>query len=132
MLAARSLVIASGLSLLWCVDAHGQRPTMRNGLRADVLGCYALYSGPARVGNSLYNASPSVRLDSLRVGTLGPDTVPGVLRAMVPLTVSNEPMTARRGPPSWMADSLSDTVRLSFVDGFSGAVFVLEGAGGGH
>src|SRR5687768_4340489 len=114
MSAAPSLIIAAGLSLLWCADARGQRPIIRNGLRADVLGCYALYSGLGRAGSSLYNASPSVRLDSLRVSTLGSDTIPGVVRAMVPLNASAEPMTpARRRSrgPSWIADSLTDTVR---------------------
>ena len=129
MLAARSLFIASGLGVVCCADAAAQRPAARTGLRTEVLGCYALYSGLKRVGVAqLYNASPSVRLDSLRASRQAGDTVPAV-RAMVPLNASGEPVApARPRPysPSWTADSLSDTVRLSFVDGFSGAVFVLD------
>lgn len=116
MPAARSIVIASGLILLGCADVQAQHPVIRNGPRDDVLGCYALYSGRRRVGDFLYHASPSVRLDSLRDRTLGSDTVPGVVRRMVPLNASNETMIpARRRPydPSWMADSLTDTLRLS-------------------
>ena len=132
MLATRSLIIASGLGLLWSAQARGQRLIIRNGPRADLLGCYALYAGLQRAGSFLYNASPSVRLDSSRVRTLGSDTASGGVRAMVPLDEANEPMTSpRRRPlaPRWMADSLTDTVRLSFVDGFSGTVFVLAAPG---
>jgi hypothetical protein len=132
MSAHRSLIIASGLTLLWSADARAQRPIIRNGLRADLLGCYALYSDPPRVGRSLYNASPFVRLDSSRVGTFGSDTIPGVIRALVRVYATEEQVTpARRSSrdPTWMADSLTDTVRLSFVNGFSGAVFVLAAPG---
>ena len=128
MLPARYLIIGSGITVLWCADADAQspQPVIRNGLRADVVGCYALYSGKARVGNSLYNATPSVRFDSVTIGGLGiADSVPGIRRALIPLTASNEPVAARRGPPSWVADSLTDSVRLSFVNGFSGTVFIL-------
>jgi hypothetical protein len=132
MLPARYLLI-SGLSVLWCSDARAQArpPLTRNGVRAELLGCYALYSGRTRVSNALYNATPSVRLDSLTVGRLGiADTVPGIRRALIPLTAANERVATRRGPPSWTADSLTDSVRLSFVDGFSGTVFVLAAAAG--
>src|SRR5215218_3143391 len=118
MLAPRSLIVTSGLILLACADARGQQPITRNGLRIDLLGCYVLYSGPGRSGGSLYNASPLVRLDSLGVSRLGSDTVPGIARALVPLNASSEPVTPPRPRPggaSWTADSLTDTVRLSFV-----------------
>lgn len=117
--------MASGLGLFPCAEAQGQ--AIQNGLRTDVLGCYALYAGSTRVGTSLYNASPSVRLDSAIVGNFGSAAVPLLVRAMQPLSVANEPVPPKRllFDPSWMADSLTDTLRLSFIDGFSGTVFVL-------
>jgi hypothetical protein len=91
-----------------------------------VVGCFALYFERGRVDGSLYNATPSVRLD-----TMARDSTRGV-RSLTGLTVTGHPVSPRRAyaRTSWMADSLTDSVRLSFVDGFSGAVFVLNAEAG--
>jgi hypothetical protein len=71
----RSLGIASALVLASRVDALAQQPVLRRSVREDVLGCYALYAAGKRVSNTrLFNASPSVRLDSL------PASTPGLIR----------------------------------------------------
>ena len=129
MVALRPLVVSVGLGLL-CACAREQRwPMLRNGLRSDVVGCYALYAGRRRVDTSLYNASPSVQLDSTLLERMSNDTIPGVFRSMTPLREPRTPASsARQGrvAPRWAADSLTDTIRLSFVNGFSGAVLVLS------
>lgn len=106
--------------------ASAQRsPMLRNALRAEIVGCYTLFTAPVGgVETQLYNASSVVRLDAQPIGY----GTPGVVRAMIPLTPANIPRALRPRPytPGWTADSLSDTVRLSFVDGFSGAIFVLR------
>jgi hypothetical protein len=108
-----------------CIStANTQRPPLlRNGLRAELVGCYALSTtGGGGAERQLYNVSALIRLDSQPVEYL----TPGVVRTVVPLAPANLP-TAHPRPftPRWTADSLTDTVRLSFVDGFSGGVFVL-------
>jgi hypothetical protein len=117
------IVALSGVAIS---DAPAQRPPLsRNGLRGELVGCYALYTSRAgEAERALYNASALVRLDSQPIDY----PTPGVARAMIPLTPVNLPTPPQRPrpySPRWWADSLSDTVRLSFIDGFSGAVFVL-------
>jgi len=118
--------------LAWLGLVHpalGQQrpPTWRRSLRSDVLGCYALYFERRRVNGSLYNATPSVRLDSAAWRPNPRDSTQLGFRIMIGRTMSGVRATVRSGalPPRWSADSLTDTVRLSFIDGFNGAVFVL-------
>ena len=132
----RYVALVAILGAAWSTDAHGQQRgvVIRNGLRADLVGCYALYSGRDRVATSLWNASPSVRLDSLAIDTSSAATRSGVARAMYTLDLYNDPMPPVPSRPhdgrrSWAADSLTDSIRLSFVDGFSGAQFVLSARG---
>jgi hypothetical protein len=97
---------------------------LRNGLRTDLIGCYALYFERGRVDGSLFNATPSVRLDSMPFRS--------TWRSMTGLSLAGKPAPLRQPsqPPQWTADSLTDSVRLSFVDAFSGAVFVLDALAG--
>jgi hypothetical protein len=108
----------------------------RKALRTDLIGCYALYFERGRVDASLYNAAPSVRLDSIPWGKtkheshnawFGSSSTVESIRSMTGLSLAGHP-TAPRGryPPRWTADSLTDSVSLSFIDGYSGAVFVLN------
>ena len=55
------------------------------------------------------------------------ESLRGMWRSLVPLDTLGAPSRTTRGlmAPNWSADSLSDTIRVSFVNGFSGAVFVL-------
>src|SRR5215475_7991897 len=103
----------------------------RNGLRRDLIGCYALYFERGRVDGSLFNAAPSVRLDSMS-GRSTDRKSRGAFRSMTGLSLAGHPTPLRQLslPASWTADSLTDSVRLSFVDGFSGAVFVLDAPAG--
>ena len=94
--------------------------------------CYALYFERGRVDGSLFNASPSVRLDSTSWYPFDRDTVRHAFRSMLALTQSHGPFYGSHGsrPPFRAADSLTDSIRLSFTDGFSGAVFVLSAPAG--
>ena len=102
---------------------------MRNGLRQDLVGCYALFTTTGkRVDSTFYNASPLVRLDSTRDQRLASAGVPGTYRLAARLDSSGRATTAKHEHsvgPIWWADSLSDSVRLSFSNGFSGAFFTL-------
>ena len=124
---ARIWIVVGTLCVASASTGHAQRPLLRNGLRAELVGCYALFTAPAGdAQRSLYNASASVRLDSQAVDPRGSRSSSTALRLLTPLTAPNAPMVAspRQFTRTWTADSLTDTVRLSFVDGFSGAVFV--------
>ena len=109
-----------------------EEPTLqRHALRRDVLGCYALFGADGqRVDTTYYNASPIVRLDSISVRGSGDSVMWGNVEALDTL---GRPSRTTRGMsgPSWSADSLSDTIRVSFVNGFSGAEFVLNAPVGG-
>jgi hypothetical protein len=129
-----SAVLALGLAAIavlggiaWWRTRPEAPPLPRRTLRLEVLGCYALFGADGRrVDTTYYNASPLVRLDSGSAsGTV--DSVAGMLRDLVALDTLGRPSRTTRGllGPTWTADSLSDTIRVSFVNGFSGAEFVL-------
>jgi hypothetical protein len=104
----------------------------RRALRDDVLGCYALFGEDGRrVDTTYYNASPVVALDSMpwrmSDSVRMDDSLRGMWRRLFAFDTLGDVSRTTRGmnPPDWSADSLSDTIRVSFVNGFSGAVFVL-------
>ena len=109
----------------------------RNALRVELLGCYALYMPNDRLLDStFYNASPLVRLDSAPLGISGRDTMPGVFRVFIRLDKDGSPLEPvdpqNHIGHAWWADSLSDSIRVSFSDGFSGAVVILAAPPAAH
>lgn len=125
------------LALSACQIANEGEPELyRSALRADLVGCYALWTGRGeRVGSSFWNASPVIYLDSTPHQWTERDTVPGTLRMLVRLDTGGRPIDPpeHRDNPfrGWWADSLTDSIRLSFSDGFSGAQLVLSGPSDG-
>ena len=111
-------------------------PLARYGLRADVVGCFALRWTPRRPPQQeYYRASAQVRLDTAVRTLRTPRSVPGVARQLARLDAGGRAMdtvAARTwaAPPAWSADSLTDSIRVSFLDGFSGAMFVFAAAPG--
>ena|SRR5437764_10000991 len=111
--------------------SQGAEQPPRDALRSDLLGCYRLYtaSGNPLSPDSFRNAAPFVRLDSVSLGVSGRDSVRGVFRLLVRLDRNGRPMDpdypSRYHTPSWWADSLSDSIRLSFSDGFTGTTVIL-------
>ena len=103
--------------------------SVRNGLRADIIGCYALFTRTGRrVDSGFYRASPLVRLDSALQPFLAAHKEFGARRLLKRLDSSGhhlDPGYPPRLGPMWWMDSLSDSVRLSFTDGFSGAFLAL-------
>jgi hypothetical protein len=113
-----------------CCCAPRENPDGRQGprdqLRSELLGCYALYTASGKLLDStFYRSSPFVRLDSNAMGASARDTFPGIFRRLIRLDVSRRPSDPIDAPFSWWADSLSDSVRLSFSDGLSGAQVIL-------
>ena len=126
---ALALVVAIGA----CRPSNAQErtPLLRDELRRELIGCYALFDARGRpVDSSYYNSSPAVRFDSLVAGITDRDTIPGVYWWLHRLNDQGVPLDSPgAGPhagPVWWADSLSDTIRLSFSTGFSGAEFILS------
>jgi hypothetical protein len=115
----------------------GEAPVLaRDGLRRELIGCLALFSEDGRaIDSTYYNSSPRVQLDSIIVGITARDSVPGVVWLLHRLDSAGRRLDDRSSGwqvgPVWWADSLTDTVRLSFTTGFSGASFVLSAPVGG-
>ena len=106
--------------------ARSREIPLRLTLREDVVGCYALYAHGRLLDSSYYNSAPSVELSAATFDSV--QGLGGASRHLLPLDV-DEAYRRRVAEadfgPSWSADSLSDSVRLSFVDGFSGTELVL-------
>jgi len=106
-------------------------PPARNALREDVVGCLALFDERGHaVDSAFFNASPRVELDNVAVGGTASDGAPGAVWRLHRLDGAGRSMDARTSgaelESTWWADSLTDSVRLMFTTGFSGALFVLS------
>ena len=98
---------------------------LRRSLRADVVGCYSLFTARGRrIDSTFYNASPLVRLDTAERDDRSRNPTHRVMHALD--TLGNPSRTTRGLWAAWSADSLSDTVYLSFSTGFSGAHFAFK------
>ena len=108
----------------------GRHEPARHSFRTDVVGCYAFFAGTGkRIDADYYHASPLVRLDSAMHPAFADDPVPGAHRLLIRLDTAGhrlDPIDPRpRLGPMWWADSLSDSINVSFTTGFSGAFLVL-------
>ena len=125
-----SLILFSVL-VAACASSEGSRRRVvpRNALRAGYLGCYELLTQTGtRVDSTFYNASPLVRLDSSGIHSTITDTLPGILRSLVRLDTGGralDPAILQLQSFHWAADSLTDSIWLSFFDGLSGTVVIL-------
>ena len=126
-----STLVAIAFTITACTTTRPptsvQQP--RSGLRTELLGCYALYKPDGKLlDSSFFNSSPLVQLDSAAAG-MTHETSPAAFRSLIRLDSAGNPVD-QLDPTSflgriWWADSLTDSVRLSFSDGFSGAVAIL-------
>jgi hypothetical protein len=101
------------------------RIALRRGLRTDVLGCFSLTLG--KDGTTAQALGP--RLRGFHIDSAVVDTSRGEIeRHLVALDSSLRPIyrDKRLVRAMWRADSVLDTLRLSFVDGFSGPEFTLS------
>jgi hypothetical protein len=106
-------------------------PLVRDLLRSDLLGCYELFSANGKpLDSSYYNSSPRIQLDSMSLGVTARDTWPGIYRSALRLDQQgipvDQPDSLNQHFRSWWADSLSDSIRISFSDGHSGTLLVLS------
>jgi len=133
----KASILLGALALVLPSGAASQRsdsgPLFRSALREDLLGCYALYTRRGHLpDSSFYNASPLVRLDSDPAFGTERDSEPGTIRVMVRLDSTGQPLGPRHPHhalgPSWLVDSTTDTLRLLFSDGFSGAAVIVVAA----
>lgn len=89
-------------------------------------GCYALHTGNGQGVSEFYNASPGVRLHATR---LDGDSAADGRRRMVRLNAAgwrmDESSRASIRLPYWSYDPATDSLRLSFRNGFSGATLSL-------
>ena len=113
--------------------AEGRAWVPRSALRRELVGCLALRDARGRAADSgYYGASPRVWLDTVPIGSIDP--LAGAAWLLRRLDAEGRPLDqAVPHPlfsPRWTADSLTDSVRLSFHDGFSGAVFILAAPAG--
>jgi hypothetical protein len=104
--------------------------SVRNALRGELVGCYALFAeGGKRVDSSFYHASPLVRLLATANPVFAAHPEFGARRLLLRLDGSGHRLDvldpSHRLGPGWWADSLSDSIRVSFGDGFSGALLTL-------
>lgn len=112
-------------------QASGERDEpVRRALSTQVVGCYALFAGAGkRVDSDFYNASSLVRLASVAHPAFAGDSVPSGRRLVIRLDTAGrrlDPINPKpRLGPVWWADSLSDSIDISFTTGFSGAFLVL-------
>ena len=119
------------IAYLGASETEAQEPIPRDGLRRELVGCYALFGDDERPVDSsgYYNASPRVRLDSLPVSATVRDNRPGIVRVLHRLNAGGRRQAASSPiefrSPAWSADSLTDSIRLSFSNGLSGASFIL-------
>jgi hypothetical protein len=136
-LAAAAAAIAGVALVLIAIAAYREPdeapwPPVGTLLRSDLLGCYELYDRTASLlDSSYYNASARVRLDSTQV--ISPYNPEGAYRRMlaVPAPSGDGASSMPRGDwLRWWSDAGTDSVRLSFSTGFSGAALVLSAPSG--
>jgi hypothetical protein len=97
----------------------------KRGLRSDLVGCYALFVGDRPLDSTYYGSSPKVRLDAMPLrGPIDSQTPDRVLRRLD--LVGRLQDSSRRPFTYWAVDSVSGVVKLSFHNGFSGAVLSLR------
>lgn len=109
-----------GLALVGC-----RAPSPRSD-RVELPGCYVLFTSDGRTVSDFYNASPRVRLVAESVGG---STGLGGERRMIRLNATgrrvDESSRASSFPPSWSYDPATDSLALSFRNGYSGATLSL-------
>src|SRR5690242_9810625 len=101
MISVRVALVFFTAALASSASAKREQPTIRrNELRADLVGCYALYSDSGRLDGSFYNSSPVVRLDTADA-VPSRQHVPG-FRAMTAMTAAFGPAKINAAhPPNW-------------------------------
>ena len=118
-----------------CVHEEAPRPSERRALRIDAVGCWSLDIGrDHREPHAELSDLPRVaRLDTAPWPEIRRDVAHGFRRvSRVDPADTTIPGERERWFDNWSADSLSDSVRVLFNNGFAGAQFVLAVAAQGR
>ena len=98
----------------------------RVALRSDVVGCWALFDRQGRPAEGhIYWAPTFVALDGDDSASMQSPDRPAVRFGATWNRLPLELEPGIRGWVTWRADSLTDSIRISFSNAFSGSVFVL-------
>jgi len=117
------IAVATVLVLMLSCGDEQELKNPYHGLRADLLGCYALFVAGRTLDSTYYGSSPRVRLDSLPLGLVTD-------RVLLRLDPRGRQLdTPEERFASWSVDSLTGKIELSFHNGFSGAVLRLRPTG---
>jgi hypothetical protein len=130
----RALSLAAGIALCGCSSDAGPAeeravPVLaRGGLRRAAVGCWQLVDSRGRSASDRIAWAPAiVQLDSAEQSPQSAFPRQRIARrfdpAWRPLPTGFEP--GIDGAMTWRADSLTDSVRVEFNNGFFGSVFVL-------
>jgi hypothetical protein len=95
----------------------------------DLVGCYRLLDPTSHRGDTLwYNVMALFQLTAVAWSEASGAHKEWVIRPLSDAVAGMWRATDSIGPggPSWWADSTSDSIRLSFSDGFSGAAFAFR------
>ena len=96
---------------------------VRESLRMDVLGCFMLLKARGQRADSAFIGAPqAVRLDSAR-GDTGSTGAAAAWRNAYALDSLGRVVARSHVPHSWVADSLTDTIRISFLGSLGGVAF---------
>jgi hypothetical protein len=118
-----SKVIVAGATILTIAILQQPSAIPRNALRTEALGCYELLDSAGRNASlSMEGVAPLIRLDSA-LDPMQPNSATRRLDTFGFGVPSRFDPVYRDLHPRWTADSLSDTLRLTFTNGFVGAVF---------
>lgn len=126
------LALVVGLSGIACAtdraaedEPEGPPQPARAALRAEVVGCWALFDRQGRPAEGHIDWAPAfVALEAMDTASVRSPRRPAVRfdTTWSPLPLELEP--GIRGWVKWQADSLTDSIRISFSNGFSGSSFV--------
>ncbi len=121
------IVALPTLAVLACIDQNQLSFTPVHEASRDPAGCYALLLDHRLLDSGYYNSSPFVQLDPGSRFPRRPDFHP-LRRLEEPGQYLDDDSVARHTLFGWWVDS-SQTLHVSFVNGFSGAVLALRSAG---
>ena len=114
--------------LVACSDRNRSSFHALHDAAGDPVGCYALLLRHRLLDSGYYNSSPFVELDRTPLYADRPRSRK-LRRLEEPGSYLDDDSVSQRIPFAWWVDSLTDTLYISFVNGYSGTVLRLHPAG---
>ncbi|HEX8391975.1 MAG TPA: hypothetical protein VF665_06440 [Longimicrobium sp.] len=120
-----AFVAAAGLNA--CRPHAPEQPVPAGSLPARIAGCWRVLDTAGYPRDGMYNASAAVRLDTTIAEAVSRGLTPRFLAKLDSAGRELSP-DGRRSNVHWGVDTLTDSVRVSFSTGHSGAVLTLDHA----